>query len=152
MKSVLAAGCAFFFLVGCGVDRVHVSQLSALANRITIEGQEAEDLISALFQSGVRDRTGRLGALHLEVEAIDCTAPVVPHPIPHCTVSVSGAQKKEVPSAPASVMFRVLQQHGAVIPRDLLGITIVAGYQVDCQRSMVRNGTSQCSFNLPAPG
>ena len=120
-----------------------------LAGRqISLEGDEATQMIDALFQSGIRDASGRLGALHLTVDGIQCSASVVPNAVPDCVISVGGNDLQATQKA-ADAMFAILKAHGAVVPRDLLGIDIVGASRVDCQKVTIRNGVNKCTFEAP---
>ena len=121
---------------------------STSGKQITVQGDEAGAMIDALFQSGVRDPSGRLGALHLTLEGITCSAPTVPSPSANCTLSFDD-KSQEVPKTAALAIFKILKAHGAIVPRDLLGIDIVGASQIDCQRVTVHNGVSSCTFNKP---
>ncbi len=116
---------------------------------LTIEGDEAELFISSLFQSGVRDPSGRLGALRLQVEAVSCSAPVVPAPIPSCTLMVQG-ELKVVPTAPAANLFQVLKARGATRPTDLIGVYLVGASAVACERNTTVSGVSRCTMSVSA--
>jgi hypothetical protein len=112
---------------------------------ISIEGDDADLLINVLFQSGVRDASGRLGALHLTADAISCSAAVVPDPRPSCTILLQG-ELKSVATAGAATMFQVLKAHGAKDRQTTLGVDVVGGGAVDCQRVTTRSGISKCSL------
>ena len=124
-------------------------QSDSTDHHIAIEGDEATQLIDALFKSGARDPSRRLGAVHLMVEGVQCSAPVVADAVPSCTLTM-GDEELKAPQEAADAIFRILKAHGAIIPRDLLGIDIVGAANVDCQRVTVRGGVNKCSFNSPS--
>ncbi|MBM4252127.1 MAG: hypothetical protein FJ146_09165 [Deltaproteobacteria bacterium] len=116
---------------------------------LTIVGDEAELFISALFQSGVRDPSGRLGALKLQAEVVSCSAPVVPAPIPSCTLMLQG-ELKVVPTTPAATLYQVLRAHGASRPTDLLGVNLVGASDIACERNTTVSGVSRCTMSVGA--
>ena len=113
-----------------------------------LEGQPAEELIQILFKAGVRDPSGRLGALHLAVDGVECSAAVVAAPAATCTLIVEG-DLRPFEQTSAQMLFQLLLQNGAKVPGELLGTTRVAARSVDCQRSVTRTGVSRCTFDVP---
>ena len=149
MKISTVLAYASLALSGCGGDPLLSSSAltsASLATKvISIEGDDADLLINALFQSGLRDASGRLGALHLTADAISCSAAVVPDPRPSCSIVVLG-DMKSVATGPAATMFQVLKAHGAKESQDTLGIEVMGGGAVDCQRVTIHSGISKCSL------
>jgi hypothetical protein len=137
-------------VAACGsAEHRPVSTLTDEQKTLTIVGDEAELFISALFQSGVRDPSGRLGSLKLQVEVVSCSAPVVPAPTPSCTLMLQG-DLKVVPTAPAATLFQVLKAHGARRPTDLLGVHLVGASRIACERNTTVSGVSRCTMEIEA--
>ena len=138
-------------LSGCGGDPSlspsALTSASTASKVISIEGDDADLLINVLFQSGLRDASGRLGALHLKADAISCSAAVVPDPRPSCTILLQG-ELKSVATAGAATMFQVLKAHGAKDRQATLGVDVVGGGAVDCQRVTIHSGISKCSLTI----
>ena len=151
MKKQLLAAMAVATLTGCGGTSPEAAsnlRASGLGSSVVaIEGSDADLLIDALFQSGVRDASGRLGPVRLKVDAISCSAPVVPDPTATCSLMILG-DMKAVATTQAGTIFQLLKAHGARVPQDRLGIDVVAASAVDCQRSAIRNGISKCSLTV----
>jgi hypothetical protein len=151
MKISTVLACASLALSGCGGDVSLSSSVLTAASPalkvINIEGDDADLLINVLFQSGLRDASGRLGALHLKADAIICSAAVVPDPRPSCSIMVQG-DMKSVATGPAATMFQVLKAHGVKDSQDTLGIEVVGGGAVDCQRVTIHTGISKCSLTI----
>jgi hypothetical protein len=138
-------------LSGCGGDVSLSSSVltsaSSVLKVITIEGDDADLLINVLFQSGVRDASRRLGAMHLTADAVSCSAAVVPDPRPSCSIMIHG-DMTSVATGAAATMFQVLKAHGAKDRQDNPGIEVVGGGAVDCQRITIHNGISKCSLTI----
>ena len=151
MKISAVLAYASLALSGCGGDAsLSSSSLisASLATKvISIEGDDADLLINALFQSGLRDASGRLGALHLTADAISCSAAMGPDPRPSCSVMVQG-DLKSVATGPAATMFQVLKAHGVKDQQYTPDIEVVGGGAVDCQRVTIRSGISKCSLTI----
>ena len=151
MKTYTVVALASLALSGCGSDlslsSSALTSASPLTKVITIVGGDADLLINVLFQSGVRDASGRLGAMHLTADAISCSAAVVPDPAPLCSIMIQG-ELKSVATGAAATMFQVLKAHGAKDSQDTLGIEVVGGGAVDCQRSTIHSGISKCSLTI----
>jgi hypothetical protein len=139
-------------LVSCGASessRLADQGTLPAAGAKTIEGQPAQDLIGLLFKAGIRDPSGKLGAVHLSLDGIECSAAVVPNPIPSCTLIVDG-NLRPLDTNSAQLMYILLKQSGATVPSTLLGTIRVSALAIDCQRSLTLNGTTRCTFLVPS--
>ena len=116
-----------------------------LSKTHNLSGAQAELLLSLMFQTGIRDASGRLGAMHLNSDRIDCSAPVVVNPVASCTIETA-TKTKVVDQGVAQQLFTLLRESNATVKSDRLGITQVEAQQVDCQRTTIRGGGTVCSF------
>ena len=151
MKKILIAISSLTLLYGCGVKSASDAGVKAeelMSGSVTLYNDEAESMISALFQSGVRDPQGRMGSIHLAVDEVLCNVPVVVDPTASCTLTVAGAAR-EVAAGPAATLYSLLKKHVARVPTGRMGVDVYRADHVDCQRFMINHGTVRCSFDLP---
>lgn len=117
----------------------------------SISGQDANDFIDALMVSGVQDTMGAVGGLTLKSESISCSAAVVPHPVPSCTIDFDGSSLL-VPTDSAKDLFRILKANGATVVSNppLIGSTNLKAITIACSQPVVPNPQGDCSFTIGA--
>ncbi len=125
LLKIISLGLAF---VSCGLETPSRLQ----EQTFQVDGQAAENLITALFQAGLRDPSGRLGALRLSADEIACSAAT-------CLIVTKGSNLTLEP--PLSTQLHdslrqiILDQNSLIHVKKLL-----------CSRTTTRNATVSCSF------
>lgn len=139
-------------VAACGTrnDRSSVldesSDASASSDKI-LTGSNAKTLFSAMRDSGVQDPRHAEGAVLLNAEEMTCDAPVVPNPVPRCSI-ISYGKTFEAPAAAAAQIYKVLIQNGAVVDTGLVGNSHAVAKDVSCSQAVVPNPHPGCTFNF----
>lgn len=145
------ATCAFSFCLSFPVFAGRDDIESHRHSRKTLHGTYANELMTALSNSGVRDTEGRMGAINFNVDSIICNQAVVLNPKPHCRIMF---QDRELvaPDSDAEFLFRLLKLCGAVVTQSQfhpqLGMIRVGVHHVHCSQPVVPNPQATCTFEF----
>jgi hypothetical protein len=126
-------------LVGCG----HDDGDSRVRN---LSGADGDAFFQALHDTGVRDTSGMVGAVHLRSPRVECNAAISPAAIPACTVAFDG-RLLESPRPAAATLHRLLVQAGAVVdPGRLEGNSRTVATNAECSRVVYPGVQAECRF------
>ena len=147
-KSLLASAAVTILLAACGQAPQSASASQAASfgpSSVSISGPGADSFLDALTGAGAYDASGALGAQNIALESVHCSAAVVPHPVPHCTL-VENGQTMQADQSDAAVLFRTLVDNGAVIHNGTVGATNTVATNVQCSRVVYPGAHATCSF------
>lgn len=121
--------------------------LDGVGRAVVLDEADSDTVMNALaVNGGVNPSPGLMGVWNLVASRILCSAAVVPHPVPHCTIK-AGDASVEATVSDAAALMDVFVRAGAVVgPAHTVGATNRGGALVECSKVVVPHAHAGCSF------
>lgn len=117
---------------------------TGIGRPMTIDGSKARRFMDALGEAGVYDDRAVVGSQSFTVGRVECSEPVIPRPVPRCTIQFRGnvmPASDKIAKILSSTLYSINAFTG---PTDIVGSVNAGADLVRCQRPVVPNAPTTC--------